>query len=311
MHFTHCTPGRIPSHAVVARTLQIYSIKVSQFKLPVEVYGVVAARDTVDHNRNILFRRERANCQILTEKDPFLRLTGPSRAIVSVDPVTFEILLKVKGRTKSEDQVMITDIFHYNGIYSGRLCSHVISKPLGKITLKFEQLEKTVQATILGICVVEGGWSWPFKHGGRVVCSSSPQEVMKIDNGTIFVTEPPDRQVVLLDYRGQKMPMGSNGYLDLPRQVVSVELGGSLKFLVQTYSESHEIAKEDSESHEIAKEDSKSHEIAKEGSVYFTPEKCNLSRGICDLGDFKVEITIAWSLLIGCKDSIFLQGYLP
>ena len=74
-----------------------------------------------------------------------------------MDPVTFEILLKIKGRTKSEDQVLITEIFDYSGIYSGRLRSSVFSKPLGKITLNFEQLEKMVQTTILGISVVEGG----------------------------------------------------------------------------------------------------------------------------------------------------------
>ena len=111
-----------------------------------------------------------------------------------------------------------------------------------------------------------------------------------IHQGTIFVTEPPARQVVLLDYHGEAMPMGSNGYLDLPRRVVSVELRGSLKVLVQTYSPSGEIAAE--------------------SRVYFTPEECNISRGICDLGDFKVEITIAWSLLMEYKDVILSEGYL-
>jgi hypothetical protein len=37
-------------------------------------------------------------------QDPFLRLTGPSRAIV-IEPAYVEIELKVKGRTKSEESV--------------------------------------------------------------------------------------------------------------------------------------------------------------------------------------------------------------
>jgi hypothetical protein len=72
MHFTHSTPGRRPRGALVDSTLQIYSIKVTDIEddsglnWPLQVYGVVAARDTVDRNRNILFSRQRNNCQILT-----------------------------------------------------------------------------------------------------------------------------------------------------------------------------------------------------------------------------------------------------
>jgi hypothetical protein len=35
---------------------------------PLNVHGYVAARDTIDHNRNYLFRRERDNFQTLTQE---------------------------------------------------------------------------------------------------------------------------------------------------------------------------------------------------------------------------------------------------
>jgi hypothetical protein len=57
----------------VTTTMQIYSVKVAEIQIqdlqwPLEVYGVVAARDAVDYRRNLLFLRTRDDCQILTEE---------------------------------------------------------------------------------------------------------------------------------------------------------------------------------------------------------------------------------------------------
>jgi hypothetical protein len=74
MVFTHCTPSCIPAEAVLARTLQICSIKVAKIKhlnWPFDVYGLVAARDYVDFKRNILFYRPRSQSQTLTKNVPF------------------------------------------------------------------------------------------------------------------------------------------------------------------------------------------------------------------------------------------------
>ncbi|XP_044968974.1 uncharacterized protein LOC123428958 [Hordeum vulgare subsp. vulgare] len=101
MQFTHCIPGIIPPRAaVIESTLQIYSFKITglsdDLKWPLNVYGVIAARDTVDHNRNLLFSRSSIMCQVLTSENDFsLRLTGPSRAILAKDPVDFEVELRV------------------------------------------------------------------------------------------------------------------------------------------------------------------------------------------------------------------------
>ncbi|XP_048573694.1 uncharacterized protein LOC125554136 [Triticum urartu] len=52
-------------------TLQIFSIKVVGVKKgiswPLSLYGKIAARDTVDRNRNIIFDCDRDNCEILYE----------------------------------------------------------------------------------------------------------------------------------------------------------------------------------------------------------------------------------------------------
>jgi hypothetical protein len=54
-------------------TLLFVSIKVSvheSLELPLDVYGFVAVRDIIDHNRNMIFYRERDNCQTITEEVP-------------------------------------------------------------------------------------------------------------------------------------------------------------------------------------------------------------------------------------------------
>ncbi|EMS64874.1 hypothetical protein TRIUR3_06634 [Triticum urartu] len=106
MQFTHYTPGNMSYHRVgsTPETLQIFSVKLAKIggglAWPLSVYGVVAARDIVDHNRNILFSCSRSQAQELRQDDPFLHLIGPSRAIVFTDMVDFEIQLKVKASSQ-------------------------------------------------------------------------------------------------------------------------------------------------------------------------------------------------------------------
>ena len=210
-----------------------------------------------------------------------MHLTGPSRAIVAVDHVDFEVQLKVKGATRSSDRALISRCCTYSGGYHEGLDTALINNCFCTVELSLERLTKTVQATILSVRVVEGRPS-PFEYGGRIMCSSPPQEVK----------DPLSRHVVLVDshdFDGE-MPMGSAGYVDLSRHVVSVELEESLQFVIQAYSQSGDA-------------------IARQGRVKFRAEYCNVSRGICEIGDSKVEITVAWSKLVTKRMDILLEGH--
>ncbi|VAH52825.1 unnamed protein product [Triticum turgidum subsp. durum] len=270
MQFTHCTPGHISTEAVAGSTLQIYSIKLSLVKpdlLPLPVYGVVAVRDAVDRRRNPLFLCSREDCQILEENDSFLHLTGPVRAIVSMDTVYIEIQLIVKGTKKSEDTPLISTFGFYNADNSG---TYLAKNDFCKVELCCEQLKQSVQATILSVAVTPKQESLPFLHGGGVVCYSLPQE------GSEDIPEQAScRQVWLLDSKCGRMPMTENGYLELARNVVSVELNGKLQVLIMDDSQTEFAAK-----------------------FVLESEKYNTSECECSLADgSKVEITVAWSLV--------------
>lgn len=66
---------------------------------------MIAVRDDLDYNRNIIFERKRDNCQTLSEEDPYLVLTGPARAPVTMfGPIHFEVILKMNHKNESEDK---------------------------------------------------------------------------------------------------------------------------------------------------------------------------------------------------------------
>ncbi|XP_037475019.1 uncharacterized protein LOC119352510 [Triticum dicoccoides] len=279
MQFTHYTPGiTLPPAAVTGTTVQIYSLKITRLhndlKWPLYVYGEVAARDTVDRNRNLLFCRSKFYGQVLAENDSSLCLTGPSRAIVAEDPVDFEVKLRIiEGDDEIKDRVLMSLSKRYDGseqplCFHGSMCSAELS--LGR-------LAATVQATIVGVHIGKGGW--PFECGGRVTCTSYSAE---LDDHSCD-------EVVLLD-SAEKIPEdGLDGYISLSRSVVSVQLQGRLKVSIQgirAYGESDPPV-----------------------NVDFHPQDCNISMGSCFVCGTKVDITVAWSRIVRDKMDLLIEGY--
>ena len=74
MRFTDANfrrPG-FPYMVMPEDTLQIVSVQVKDLtgglQWPLDVYGVVAVRDGVDRLRNVVFSRERDDCQSINEQ---------------------------------------------------------------------------------------------------------------------------------------------------------------------------------------------------------------------------------------------------
>uniref|UniRef100_A0ACD5Y463 Uncharacterized protein n=1 Tax=Avena sativa TaxID=4498 RepID=A0ACD5Y463_AVESA len=259
------TQGPIPSNALPDGSLQFFGISVTDLKpglkWPLQVYGFVATRDSADHNRNFLFRCTRNNSQTLTRKDPYLLLTGPSRTVVLIDPVVFEFELKLKGKTESEDEVLAFKTFSFDerfNVEGGiRACS--LHKRCN-LDFMFALLEESVEATVTAQ-VVEG--SWLDDYGLKVICHT---ESMK------------EHEMVLLDSRGGKMPINSDGMIELSRRVIGVDYpsGKLVVWLVASCSNSFVPS-----------------------TVAFSLKESGKSERDCDVWFCKVRVTVAWSLLSG------------
>ncbi|XP_040256120.1 uncharacterized protein [Aegilops tauschii subsp. strangulata] len=274
MQFTNLAPGRIPCGADIESVVQIFSFKLMEvkggFKFPSSVYGVVAARDTADYNRHLLFFCDRNNSQKLTQDDPYLRLIGLSRAV-------YEVQLMVKGSVKSRDRPLITDTYRQIRCRIG-VSTICFENCFCTTELRPERFLGSVQATILGVRVIKYGGLWPFGHGVRVACSPVSRELVEDSDGELkYVAEPSSGEILLLDSKDGRRPANSNGYLYLSRQVVSVEPSGHLEVEIQAYAPPGIVPAK--------------------AQVYFDAQECNIVRGRCCLLGAEVEISVAWSRL--------------
>uniref|UniRef100_A0A0E0PG46 DUF6598 domain-containing protein n=1 Tax=Oryza rufipogon TaxID=4529 RepID=A0A0E0PG46_ORYRU len=267
--------------AVIIFSIEVVRIK-KGLEWPLHVYGLVAVRDSVDHNRNLLFHRTRDDCQILTQKDSFLELTGPSRAILIVDPVEFDVELKVKGRRESDDQILSFQLFRQNGFFNGRQSVTLVRRfhPImlgwySKFKFTYAVLNGAVEATICRVKVVRG--SWTKEYQGRIVCTTS-----SICHEDFMLLDSQDAET---------MPIGSDDVIKLSRRVVTVELSGELTV---SLTATHVGKRTRDDDGGIAQNDEA---LFTTDKVRFRPKKSGESCATCKLGFCEVEITVAWSLL--------------
>ncbi|KAM3208966.1 hypothetical protein ACQJBY_063571 [Aegilops geniculata] len=243
-------------------TLQIMSVKVASIKgdlrWPLEVFGLIAARDVLDQKRNIIFHRPRTNCQTITQEDCYLALAGPTRAIVvAYDPSYIEVSLKVKGTTESEDK----DLSALVVVFKAGYCPEsVYPSRLSTLEIKFDHIQESVEATVF-IRIIDG--SWP--DGFRGVFSAASRSDDNL-------------QVKLLEFEDGGLPVDADGVITLSRRVVSVVLERNLKVSVMAIPVNKGDAAESSEA------------VLKSHRAGLSPPGTNLSLGSCNM-----EVRVAWS----------------
>ncbi|CAL5071505.1 unnamed protein product [Urochloa decumbens] len=278
------TDNHVTDHSLLPMaTLQIFSVKLAatggSLHLPLDVFGMVAVRDPIDHNRNIIFQRTRDDCQTLTKEDPYLVLAGPTRAVMFIEscPVIIEIDLKVKGSNDSADECLsfrVAPVVCFGMSYS-HLLNYAFTSKLSTLEFKLGHIISSVEATIV-VRVTHG--SWPDGLCG-VIAAFTTGIYDKYTNGVFLdkrIIRIGHERIVLLDSRGEKLPITDDGQIKLSRRVVSVETSGKLIVRVKALGGDEGV-------------------VEKESS--FGPLKAGSSIGKLEFSFCALEVTVFWSLL--------------
>ncbi|KAM0889052.1 hypothetical protein ACQ4PT_027950 [Festuca glaucescens] len=135
---------------------------------------------------------------------PYLLLTGPARAVALVDPVYFEVHLKVREPRQSEDYDLISlaQSFRDTGPLDSSLFKPVYTGKISKLELTFGHIIMSVEAA-----VIRG--SWPDGFDGIFAARTA-----SINNMAF----------VLLVTGDDGLPLADDGVIKLQRHVVCAEI---------------------------------------------------------------------------------------
>jgi hypothetical protein len=209
-------------------------------------------------------------------QDPYLALTGPTRAVVvNVHPVYFEVDLKVKGAVESEDRDLsfLALCYTCNGPCISYVTNLVGTSKLSTLKFTFGHILNSVEATV-NTEVIRG--RWPCDYQGVFTAKTS-----NID----------DMDIVMLAFEDGKLPMDDDRKIKLSRRVICVELvppEENLKKskLMLTLKALH--------INDI--------NVKVEHHLSFKPKKNGRSHRKIKVGPCEIQVTVAWSLLATFKD---------
>ncbi|XP_044946068.1 uncharacterized protein LOC123395188 [Hordeum vulgare subsp. vulgare] len=194
------------------------SIVSSDVGFPLNVYGCVIARDSIDYKCIYLFHRSRDDCQRLNE-DGMLTLTGPSRGLVLVDFIYLEMDLKIREDGVFPDRAFSKGLISIDGRVLSReedvvVRSETLESWLSTTEVRFATVLNAVECTI-EIKLLEGCFS------GNIVVGIS-------DKGRNLDTE---QTIVIHNSKTDGMVTSDqSGAIKLRRSVITICLERMLVF---------------------------------------------------------------------------------
>ncbi|KAF6982049.1 hypothetical protein CFC21_000487 [Triticum aestivum] len=196
------------------------SIVSSDAGFPVDVYGRVIARDSIDYKCIYLFHRNRDDSQRVNE-DGMLILTGPGRGLVLVDFIYLETDLKIREDGVFPDRPFSKGLISIDGRVLSREEDVVVRREtleswLSTTEVRFATVLKAVECTI-EIKLLEG------RFKGNIIVGIS-------DKDRNLATE---QTIVIHDSRTDGMVTSDrSGVIKLRRSVITICLERMLVFQI-------------------------------------------------------------------------------
>jgi hypothetical protein len=191
---------------------------------------------------------------------PYLLLTGPVRAVVLIDPVYFEVQLKIRGTGQSEDQDLISlaEPFDDYAPLDSSLFTCVYTGKISKLELTFGHILMSVEAAV-SMKVIRGTWPAGF------------QAVFAVKTASIN-----DMAIMLLVTAYDSLPLADDGMIKLQRHVVCAEIMDGEHLEVSASAENV---------------DGKQFGDA----LFFKPQECSNLKDTLTVDSCEIEVTVTWS----------------
>ncbi|KAM0829520.1 hypothetical protein ACQ4PT_066810 [Festuca glaucescens] len=124
----------------------------SDIGFPLNVYGTIIARGSIDYKCIYLFHRGRDDCQPIKLEDEVLVLTGPGRGLVLVDFIYLEIDLKIKEDGVYPDRNFSKGLLSIDGRVLSRendlvVTSDTLDSWLSSVDVRFATVLNSVEGT--------------------------------------------------------------------------------------------------------------------------------------------------------------------
>lgn len=255
----------------ISNSVNVVSIKIvsSDYGYPLNVYGTIIARDSLDRKRVYVFRRDQDDCQLISSKDDSLILTGPKRGFMVYDDIFFETNLKVKdvhGRTVGDDRLS-KGLMEVDAIrrleYSPRYVvdTETLVSMHSTLDLNYTFVRRSVEGTV-EIKILDG----PDEFCGKIVASTT--------------SIPCD--IVLHDSKvSGALTAGDNGVLQMARRIVGVSVDEMLVLTVAAAVGDDALSA---------------------CTVQFTPRRNGYDDENITCGDYKMLLKVTWSIMyFGCN----------
>ncbi|VAH84714.1 unnamed protein product [Triticum turgidum subsp. durum] len=147
----------------------------------IDVYGLLAVRDSLDPSRNYIFHRSRENAQAIDVNGGYLSLSYPARGISAMGCL-IEIDIKIKGKEVGKDLSIIDGSVKAFGQFDSRTANHVDNVNGGfNVRMHGKTARGKAVYSFITCCDDDSFIASPGKHNKKFVAAVNIGDTLCVD----------------------------------------------------------------------------------------------------------------------------------